>query len=258
MQPGKYGRTPLHHAVLCAGRDVRVVEALVEHCSLEARDGEGLTPMQTAQRWGLSEAAGVLHKAEEKRKRELEAMRKKPPAEAVEEVKCNPKDISFMAGINAINEGRVEDARAITYNMDWRFVNQVDTQGNTVLHLAALKGYSDVCRILLRRRDFNSFDETNKEHATALHLATGNKHLDCIRAIVSSGRFTAVNARDMLDRTPLHLAALRSDAEAYEVISSHKDCLAGIPDRYGKSASEYAVERGLDVDLAVPEPGIEL
>lgn len=251
------GRTPLHHAVLCNGREVKAVQAMLKHCSLEAKDCDGLTPLQTAQKWGLSEAAKVLHQAEDSKRKELEAKKIKP-VEVVVEVKCNPKDISFMAGINAITEGRIEDARAITANMDWRFVNQVDSQGNTVLHLASLGGHDDLCRKLLAREDFKSFDAKNKEHATALHLAAGNKHIDCVRAIIESGRFAAVNARDMLDRTALHLAALRSDALAYEVISSHKECRPGIPDRYGKSASEYAVERGLDVELAVPDPDIKL
>jgi len=252
------GRTPLHHAVLNDGQEAKAVKALLKHSKLEARDCDGLTARQTAQKWGFTEAAAALHVAEESRRRELEAKRKKEEVVEEVEVKCNPQDITFMAGINAINEGRFDDARAITANMDWRFVNQVDTSSNTVLHLAALKGLDDVCRNLLGREDFLSCDSKNKNHATALHLAAGNKHVGCVRAIVEGGRFTAVNARDMLDRTALHLAALRSDAESYEAIASHKECRPGIPDRYGKSAAEYALERGLNVELPIPEPDIEL
>lgn len=249
------GRTPLHHAVLTDSKELKACRALVKQSNLEARDNEGRTPLQTAQHWGLAETAAFLHTAEATRRKELAAKIKVKDTFPMG-MKGNSKDVGYMAGIAAITEGRIDDARALMDTMP--FVNQVDSAGNTVLHLAALHGHEDLCEAILRRPDFTDYDVLNKEHATALHLAVGNRQTVCVRAIIESGRFSAVNERDLLDRTALHLAALRSDAEAYEAIVAHPECRPGIPDRYGKSAAEYAAERGMDVELPVPELEIDL
>merc|ERR1712129_58248 len=118
---------------------------------------------------------------------------------------------------------------------------------------AALGGHDELCSAILEREDFTTFDAVDRDRATALHLATGTRHVGCVLAIISSVRFTAVNARDMNDRTPLHLAALRADPESYEAILCHPDCCADMPDGQGRSAAEYAAERGLDVGQPAAE-----
>mmetsp|Transcript_110198 Transcript_110198/g.355373 ORF Transcript_110198/g.355373 Transcript_110198/m.355373 type:complete len:114 (+) Transcript_110198:769-1110(+) len=59
-------------------------------------------------------------------------------------------------------------------------------------------------------------------------------------------------------RTALHLAALRGNLECYEAILLHPDCHSGLPDYDGKTAPEYALERGIEADLPQTAEDIDL
>merc|ERR1711865_748486 len=107
------------------------------------------------------------------------------------------------------------------------------------------------------------------DRATALHLASANRHVGCCIAIVASGRCFGVNFTDMRDQTALHLAAVRGDGECYNAILAHEGVDLSVRDYKNKLASEYAQERGLEVeapvidciddrDLNVDDPDLEV
>merc|ERR1712187_668014 len=103
--------------------------------------------------------------------------------------------------------------------------------------------------------DFETADAFDHHRTTALHLAAAHRHAECCYAILASERFKAVNAGDMADRTALHLAALRADMECYETILAHEKCNSALPDCHGKSAPEYAFERGIDAQVPLAVAG---
>merc|ERR1711907_333262 len=99
--------------------------------------------------------------------------------------------------------------------------------------------------------DFRNTDHLDLDRATALHLAAANRHVECCIAIVASGKCLNVNLTDMRDRTALHLAAVRGDGECYNAIMSHEGIDLGVRDYRNKLAAEYAIARGLEVQMPV-------
>jgi len=159
-------------------------------------------------------------------------------------------DLGHEAGFHAVADGRFDDALRLARDGLWRFTNEKDSKGWTLLHHAAHLGLEEVVCAMLEREDFYGVDDGDlKALATPLHLAAASRRTSSCRAIVESGRCTKVNAGDFSGRTALHLAAIRSDLETFRAIVAHEDCDPTLPDRQGKSAADYARERGLDVNL---------
>mmetsp|Transcript_48582 Transcript_48582/g.77314 ORF Transcript_48582/g.77314 Transcript_48582/m.77314 type:complete len:549 (+) Transcript_48582:53-1699(+) len=164
-----------------------------------------------------------------------------------------PEDMGYRAGFKAVEDDRLEDALALARSSLWPFTNEVNARGWTLLHLAAFRGFEELCALMCQRKDFKGIDQPEKDFwATALHFAAGKRRPECCRAIVESGRCLDVNAKDNKGHTPLHLAALRGDKESYAAIAAHPECNPLLPDNDGKSALEYAADRGLEVDCQVP------
>ena len=164
-----------------------------------------------------------------------------------------PEDIGYQAGFKAVEENRLENALALARSSLWPFTNEVNPRGWTLLHVAAYHGLEELCAMMCQRKDFKGIDKPEKDfYATALHFAAGKRRPGCCNAIVQSGRCLDVNAKDNKGQTALHLAALRADRESYAAIAAHPDCNPLLPDNQGKSAAEYAADRGLEVDCQVP------
>ncbi|CAJ1383612.1 unnamed protein product [Effrenium voratum] len=164
-----------------------------------------------------------------------------------------PEDIGYQAGFQAVAENRVADAVALAMSPFWPFTNELTPHGWTLLHMAAHKGHEELCAAMCQRKDFLGVDLPDKEFcATALHIAAGKRRASCCSAIVESGRCKQVNSKDINGQTALHLAALRADRESYAAIAAHPDCNPLLPDKHGRSAVEYAADRGLEVDCQVP------
>jgi len=248
------GQTALHRAaaVDSSGALVALLAAHASAAELERRDGHGRTPLQLAREWALPEAAAAIVRAK---------AAAAAPAEAAAEAKARrgaraaggPKfpGVGHMAAHDAIRERRFEDALGLIRETTWVFVNVKDAGKRSLLHSAAAWGRADLCEALLEREDFDTAEDVDKDVATALHLAAAGEKADCCRAIVSAGggRFAAVNALDLRRRTALHLAAMRGDEASYRAIEGHPDCDPCLPDFDGKTAPEYASERGIEVDL---------
>jgi len=154
-------------------------------------------------------------------------------------------DITTTAGLEAVHEGRQDDALDLASYRMWPFLNEVDAKGNTMFHIAALKGWTNVIKQMLSRHEFRVADAINKEYQTALHLASANFHAEVCYEIVSSDKFTNVNARDLSGYTALHLCALRNSQDTYDAIIIHRGIDTAMPDYKNRSAPEYAIDRGM-------------
>jgi len=264
------GQTVLHRAA-AVDSSGELVAMLVERCrlaDLERRDGHGRTPLEVAREWALPEAAQAFMDArEEKAAEEAEAAaeRARMAEEAAREraarkVKAKFPGVGHTAGFDAMREGRYDDALALVKEITWVFVNGKDEGQRTLLHLAAARNRPEICEALMEREDFIAECDRDKEHATALHIAAAGEKAECCRAIATAGdhRFSVINAQDLRRRTALHLAALRGNLECYEAILLHPDCHSGLPDYDGKTAPEYALERGIEADLPQTAEDIDL
>lgn len=268
------GRTPLHRAAAIDSRGDICQELLAcDCCDLRARDCDGWTALDVARFWGLPAAAGLILQATtaafgEAPRVPFATWRPKdlPPGAAADvpkEKELAPEPVAAAADLDPLDlpwdheaclemvaEGRFNEAMALMGERRWGFTNEKHPKtGRTILHLAAEAGEAELCAAILARDDFEEADAWDNARATALHVAAARRHAECCRVIVDSGRFTAVNAGDLMERTALHLAAFRTDSESYDAIARHPDCDPTQPDKRGRSAVEYAAERGMAVEL---------
>lgn len=104
----------------------------------------------------------------------------------------------------AISEDRFDDAlRLLRANP--ALVKELDHQQNKPIHLAALRGSSDVVKLCLELK--SPVNSRNKFGQTPLHRAMVNGSLEVTKILVEAG--AEVNGRDSQGLTPLHLAAQR-------------------------------------------------
>jgi serine/threonine-protein kinase len=94
-------------------------------------------------------------------------------------------------------------------------LDAVDHQGNTALHLAASRGWSDLVKLILARADLA--DRRNKRGETAIHRSIRQHDLASVRALANSTN--NINQADFDGNTPVHLAVdLRNIAILRELI----------------------------------------
>ena len=84
-------------------------------------------------------------------------------------------------------------------------LDQPDIHGNTPLHIAASRGFSECVRLLILMGAFNMNAE-DKFGRTPLHIAIQNKFIDCSQILVQLG--ANIDVKDYKKRTPLHYACL--------------------------------------------------
>lgn len=255
------GWTPLHCAAASVGNGAEVCTLLASHeaCVVDLRDHEGRTAVQLAAEWGLAEGKVAITDA-------VEEKLAKSNMRATHTTTGNPKeptgdletreaeDVGPGVCFKLCKQGRYEECRRIVAGV-WPFVNQIDDDRHrTLLHYAAAKGQAVLCEAILAREDFEGTDKMDLDRATALHLAAASRHVECCTAIVASSRCFGVNLQDMRDQTPLHLAAIRGDDECYNAILMHADVDLTLKDYRNRTAPDYAIERGLDVELPRNEP----
>ena len=104
----------------------------------------------------------------------------------------------------AITEDRVEDALSILREKP-DLVKENDHQQNKPIHLASLRGATEVVRVCLDLK--SQVNARNKFGQTPLHRAMVNGGLEVTKLLVEAG--AEVNGRDSQGLTPLHLSAQR-------------------------------------------------
>ena len=88
---------------------------------------------------------------------------------------------------------------------------QINSKGKgdwTALHIAADKGHTDVCIMLLQCADEIDINCLTATFETPLHLASKRGFLDTVQILVNAG--ANINAQDEFGDTPLHLASRHS------------------------------------------------
>lgn len=94
--------------------------------------------------------------------------------------------------------------------------NTLDANGNTPLHLAADKGYTECLKLLLAESNKTVNLKSASKQSTALHMAAENGYTSCVQLLLHAGSsHGAVNNKN---QTPLHLAAKAQCAESVQIL----------------------------------------
>jgi ankyrin repeat protein len=118
-------------------------------------------------------------------------------------------------------------------------VNTRNDGRHTALHVAAIRGNTDVLSLLLEHgADVDSRDEVG---ATPLHWAPSSRKLDIGQCLLDRG--ANINARDRNDLTPLFDAARNGQAEFAQMLLE-RGAVIGARDDAGRTSLHMAVEWG--------------
>uniref|UniRef100_A0A1I7XLP9 ANK_REP_REGION domain-containing protein n=1 Tax=Heterorhabditis bacteriophora TaxID=37862 RepID=A0A1I7XLP9_HETBA len=87
-----------------------------------------------------------------------------------------------------------------------------DNRGYTALHLAAMVGNENICKLLVKQgwNLTTQNQERDKFDNTPLHLAAGRGHTDVVRFLVTAG--ANMNEKDAMSRTPVYWACFGGQA----------------------------------------------
>lgn len=138
-----------------------------------------------------------------------------------------------LSPLELMKEGKIDDARSafmLPYDID-----AVDSDGNTVLHLAAKQNASDLCLFFMIKGA--DADLKNNESDTPLHIAIKNGAYESAEAITSIN-CESLFSRDANGMTALDLG-LTTDAAYYDLFITTKT--GEIRDTEGQSIVHYFV-----------------
>ncbi|CAL1283118.1 unnamed protein product [Larinioides sclopetarius] len=231
-----FGETPLHKAA--AFNASEVIDFLLKNgADIESHDNAHFTPLLVAVAEGHVDAIKVLLKSNAKIK-VLDNMERSVVFWASQE--NHPKSLKTL----------LEHEQSVT------LVNGCDHYDNSPLHIAALKGYSDVTEILLESDA--ELEKKNEHEQSPLHMASKNGHIEVAQLLMKKNK-TIVNAEDENANTPLHLAALSGHYNMICVLLQAganieaKNCYLWTPldcaaSRGWKRCCLYLLKAGADVD----------
>ncbi|KAL5712335.1 hypothetical protein ACHQM5_014521 [Ranunculus cassubicifolius] len=123
-------------------------------------------------------------------------------------------EAAFAGHLNRIKRlaKELDDGRGIAETI----ANIRDSDGRGVLHLAAVKGRTNVCKYLLEELKIY-VDDRDREDCTALVHASLEGHLSTVNCLIENGADLA--ARDKFNATALHSATLDGLLLTYNVFS---------------------------------------
>lgn len=136
--------------------------------------------------------------------------------------------------LDLMRRGKIDELKnSFSYQFD---IDEADEDGNTILHMAALKDDGELCTFfMLKGADP---DLKNKDSDTALHVAIKGNCLNAAKAIVAMNPETLFS-RDAKGRTALDLG-LQKDNSYYDVFVTTR--VGEIRDTEGQTIVHYFVK----------------
>ena len=172
------------------------------------------------------EHENIHQQGEEPKTVEVPEAKPETPKPAAKPKRPAISDEEFIELCRTVNVQEVEEAI-----MNGANVNAKDDNGKTVLMRAAMKGYTETARILLKHgADVNAKDNMGW---TALIEAADGGHTEVTEVLLQHG--ANVNAKSDLGFTALMMAASRGYTKVAEVLLKH-GAEVNARDNYGETA----------------------
>jgi len=131
-------------------------------------------------------------------------------------------------------DGDLEKAKECIYKNTIEENNAKNHAYQTPLHIAARKGYTDICKLLIQMGvNINARD--NYSH-TPLHYAALYGYFDICKLLIQMG--VNINARDNYSHTPLHYAALYGYFDIVDLLK-HAGADTAIVRNFGKTYLDF-------------------
>lgn len=223
------GRTPLHCA-LAMRCDVALVKKLVaKGADVQEKNNHGRTSLEAAiaNACDLSVVKYLTEITKDKNPKELFILAVKSGSKKVVQHFCTAEFVKIKYRYSplhfAVRAGHVAVAEfLIQYGFD---VKETDNTGNTLLHLAAMRGQLEMAALLLKNKNIDRVCKNNKEKIfheiqdrrgnTLLHLAIIKGDVSLVKLLIKDGAKIHIQNED--GRTPLHFAILSGRSELVEL-----------------------------------------
>lgn len=200
----RLGATPLHYVPLRKDTGKAIAELLL------SRGANPNVPMRTGHT--------PLHIACEKQKPELVLLYCQHGAfpTALDEKRNSPLHAAFF------EQGRDTIARDIIDTCISHGGNpqEKNSEGNDIYLLAAQRGYTKVCQLLVQRNLLDG-KSVNSERNTAFHEAAKYGHSELLDVLLGLDA-SIINYKNLEGDTPLHLAAKNNHSEAAVILLRRK------------------------------------
>ncbi|KAK6126595.1 hypothetical protein DH2020_039670 [Rehmannia glutinosa] len=147
-----------------------------------------------------------------------------------------------------VNRGYMDEIREVLEKSDssWKSADSMDSDGNSLLHLAINQGRPDLVQLLLEFGPDASPERSESSAWGPIHLAAGNGHVEVLRHLLLKG--ANVNAPTKDGTTALHLAVeerrrITRDEQMVKLLL-HKGANKDVRNKAGKTAYDLAAENG--------------
>lgn len=125
--------------------------------------------------------------------------------------------------------------------------NFANSEGWTALHIAAYRGFLQICEVLLDYGDRTNINAKTNQMQSPLHLACSGNFKPVVQTLVRAG--ANLNAVDYEGNSPLHLAVLEESREIVHWLLVRGPDLT-IRNLEGRTAADLATRETLDLFLA--------
>ena len=192
------GSTPLHQAA--ANNFIEGAELLLANgADINAANKYGQTPVDVARAGKCKNKLKIVHQKQTAQK-----------ALAERGISVDEYDEAL------VKAAQTGDSDVLRLLIDAEVnVNKADSDGDTPLGWAAMKGHLECVKLLLATEVIN-IDSLNKQGLSALYFSILNGHRECAIALVEA--HAAVNTPDSDGKTPLFIACEQDDLEIVQLL----------------------------------------
>ena len=230
------GNIPLHEAVK-RQVPVDVVEGLTLHksCNPNIANNAGMTPLQISADFEEPNYAEVI----------------------ITSGKCSHEDIvKATEGTPLLHKALLSNRPKVFFRLS-KFLecnmNETDSAGNTVLHLACVTNHNKGVLKKLVQDSRCDLNVCNQHGDTALHLAvySGTDVSEKVQCILQSERCNP-NITNSEGYTPLHVAVKQRDFETAVILLNHSQCNPNIQDLTGNTPLHMALTSNISLPNVQP------